>query len=298
MLTINVLGSGSSGNSALVRSERTSVLIDAGLSARRLKRGLDAVGCDPEDLSAIVLTHEHGDHVRGLDVFCRQHEVPVYCNALTRESLEQSLRHSKQWRIVEAESAFVIGDLEASAFAVTHDAVDPMGFVFSDAESTLGVLSDVGHVTKSVRRALGSVDTLFVEANYDLLMLQNDTKRPWSTKQRILSRHGHLSNDQAAELVGHCAPESLQQVVLGHLSQDCNDPSLARETVEKRLESLGHSSVGVRCAGPDGLPDTLSVASAEIGRARRSEQRQRMRRLEASHGMNDPVPVLVQTELF
>ena len=162
--------------------------------------GISAAGGDPSKLSAIVLSHEHGDHVRGLDVFCRQYDVPVYCNALTCESLRHSLSHSKQWRLIEAGNSFVVGDIDITAFSVIHDAVDPMGYVLSDGESKLGFLSDVGHITKVVRRCLQDVDTLFTEANYDLLMLQNDTKRPWSTKQRLLSRHGHLSNEQTAAL--------------------------------------------------------------------------------------------------
>lgn len=267
MLRINVLGSGSSGNSALVRSAGAAVLIDAGLSARKLCERLRAIGCDPDELTAVLLTHEHGDHMRGLDVFCRKSDVAVYCNALTREALEGTLRHPKQWRVAQAGSRFVIGDIEVTTFPVIHDAVDPMGFVLADGESRLGIVSDIGHVTKVVRSHLAGADTLFVEANYDVTMLQNDTKRPWSTKQRILSRHGHLSNDQTAELVGHCASEALHRVVLGHLSQDCNAPDLAREAVGRQLAGRGFAGVDVRCACAEGIPETLTVAAQARGRA-------------------------------
>ncbi len=262
MLKINVLGSGSSGNCALVRSGDSSVLIDVGLSAKKVFTRLEAIDFDPSALTGILLTHEHGDHVRGLDVFCKKADIPVYCNALTRESLQQGLRHPKQWRIAQAGSRFLVGDIEVLAFSVIHDAVDPMGYVLSDGESKLGVVSDIGHVTDGVRAHLTGVDTLFVEANYDLVLLQNDTKRPWSTKQRIVSRHGHLSNEQTAELVVECASAGLHNVVLGHLSQDCNSPEVAMETIKRHLSDKGYHGVKVRCAGAEGLEDTLAVAAA------------------------------------
>ncbi|MEZ5324428.1 MAG: MBL fold metallo-hydrolase [Verrucomicrobiales bacterium] len=285
MLKINVLGSGSSGNCALVRCGDSSVLIDVGLSAKMVCSRLEAIDFDPGDLSAILLTHEHGDHVRGLDVFCKKADVPVYCNALTRESLQKGLKHPKQWRIAQAGSRFMVGGIEVAAFSVIHDAVDPMGYVLSDGESRLGIVSDIGHVTKGVRAQLTGVDTLFVEANYDLMLLQNDTKRPWSTKQRIVSRHGHLSNEQTAELVVECAATGLQNVVLGHLSQDCNSPEVAVDTIERHLAQNGHFGVSVHCAGADGLEGTLEVAAA----ARKSG---------AESGGASSAAVWVQAELF
>lgn len=261
MLKINVLGSGSSGNCALVRSGDSSVLIDAGLSARRISDRLEAIGFDPCELTGILLTHEHGDHVRGLDVFCKKADVPVYCNALTQETLQQGLKHPKRWKIAQAGSRFTVGKIEVNTFSVIHDAVDPMGYVLADEESTLGVVSDIGHITNSVRKQLAGVNTLFVEANYDLVLLQNDTKRPWSTKQRILSRHGHLSNEQTAELVVECASSGLHRVVLGHLSQDCNSPEVALQTIQRQLVKNGFEEIDICCAGAEGIPDTLTVAA-------------------------------------
>ena len=248
MLEFSVLGSGSSGNCALVRSGTTTFLLDAGLSARQLNRRIELLGIDPESLGGILITHEHGDHTRGIDVFCRKNPLPVYCTSMTREVVRESIRGGVEWRIFESGGNFVIGDFEIQSFPVPHDAVDPLGFSIRCGGSNLGILSDVGHVTTLVRDRLGGVNALFVEANYDEVLLQNDTRRPWSTKQRIQSKHGHLSNGQTADLVAEVASKDLGRVVLGHLSGDCNDPALACATVSGKLKERGHSHVEVSCA--------------------------------------------------
>jgi len=248
MLEFAVLGSGSSGNSAVVCAGDTRLLIDAGLSARQICRRLEVIGIDPDSLSAILLTHEHGDHVRGIDVFCRKRKLPVYATAHTAALVREQVRSEVVWRPFEAGSRFSIGPVEAESFSVPHDAVDPVGFVLQAASSRLGILSDVGHVTRLIVDRLRGVHTLFTEANYDELMLQNDTARPWPTKQRISNRHGHLSNEQTVELVREVAGPDLQRVVLGHLSSDCNCPDLASRLVRESLSRNGHSRVEVECA--------------------------------------------------
>lgn len=248
MLRFSVLGSGSSGNSAVVCFGDTRVLIDAGLSARQLCLRLEAIGIDPNSLTAIVLTHEHGDHAGGLDVFCRKRAPLVYATSHTCEMVAETVRSRVAWRKFEAGETFAIEGLRIETFSVPHDAVDPVGFVFRGERTAVGVLSDVGHVTALIRERLRGVDSLFVESNYDELMLQNDTKRPWSTKQRISSRHGHLSNDQTAELVVEIASERLHRVVLGHLSRDCNAPEVATAAIRQRLERAGFPGVDVECA--------------------------------------------------
>lgn len=249
MLQFSVLGSGSGGNSAVARSGNGCILIDAGLSARQLVLRLEAVGICPEELDAIILTHEHGDHTRGLDVFLRDREIPVYCNVRTREVLARYCPKAKiSWRLFESGEAFQIEDIRVQSFYVPHDAVEPMGYVLRNGQGALGVISDVGHVTTLVRDHLDGVDTLYVEANYDEVMLVNDTKRPWSTKQRISSRHGHLSNAQAADLAVSVASPKLHRVVLGHLSRDCNTPEVAANFVRQQLLNAGVEHVEVCCA--------------------------------------------------
>ncbi|MEM0896061.1 MAG: MBL fold metallo-hydrolase, partial [Verrucomicrobiota bacterium] len=188
------------------------------------------------------------DHVRGLKVLLRRCEVPVYCNLLTREAMNGTAPQNAKWKIFESGNEFEIGGIQIETFRVAHDAAEPVGFVLKDRESSIGVLSDVGWITNLVRSRLEGVQTLFVEANYDEVMLQNDTVRPWSTKQRISSRHGHLSNTQTAELTSHLASGGLQQVVLGHLSGDCNAPEVAAEAIRS---APGCGEISVFCACQD-----------------------------------------------
>lgn len=254
MLKFAALGSGSSGNSALIYSDDTCILVDAGISCKQLCLRMEALGIAPERLDGILLTHEHGDHTRGLAVFCRKHKAPIFCNPVTRETIEGSLGDEISWRMIEAGTGFQIGDIAVTGFTVMHDAVDPMGFVF-ECQSTgarLGFASDVGHVTSVMRSALKGVHSLFIEANYDDVMLQNDTKRPWSLKQRIASRHGHLSNAQTADLVKEIAAGGqLQRVLLGHLSEDCNSAEVAENAIHVALQRERMTAIEVSVAQRD-----------------------------------------------
>jgi phosphoribosyl 1,2-cyclic phosphodiesterase len=248
MLELAILGSGSSGNSALVCLGETRILIDAGLSARQLCTRLDQIGVASDSISAVVLTHEHGDHTKGLDVFCRKRPLPVYASTHTCAMVREGMSAPVRWHQFEAGSGFQIGGVLIESFPVPHDAVDPVGFVFACGRSRIGLLSDVGHVTRLIVERLKGVDTLFTEANYDEMMLQNDVHRPWATKQRISNRHGHLSNDQTAELLAEIAHPGLHRVVLGHLSSDCNTSVLACEVIRNRLAAAGFPDVIVECA--------------------------------------------------
>ncbi|HAT19086.1 MAG TPA: metal-dependent hydrolase [Verrucomicrobiales bacterium] len=226
-MRLAVLGSGSGGNSVVVTDRETTILIDAGLSARQLCQRLQGIGVDPDSIDGILLSHEHSDHTGGLKVFLRKRPIPVYSNALTRELLEERLGDQIEWRIFQRSQSFQVGGITVEAFALPHDAVDPVGFVCEASGARVGFATDFGHVTTLVRERLRGVCALLVEANYDQGMLEEDTRRPWSIKQRISSRHGHLSNAQTAELVEGLLAHGLETVVLGHLSRDCNCPDLA-----------------------------------------------------------------------
>jgi phosphoribosyl 1,2-cyclic phosphodiesterase len=186
----------------------------------------------------------------------------VYCTALTQETLAGSLtfRSKPNWRIMNSGGAFNLRDLQIECFSVPHDAVDPVGFVIADEESRLGVLSDVGFVTNLIKDRLRRSDSLFIEANYDAQLLEADTKRPWATKQRISSRHGHLSNDQAAELVEEIAHANLHHVLLGHLSDDCNCPDRASRRIHESLQRAGARDARVVCAERHRPTATVEVA--------------------------------------
>ena len=232
-MKVVVLGSGSKGNASVVKTSNTTILVDAGLSARQLTRRLAKVGVDPESLDGILLTHEHRDHTRGLEVFLRRCPTPVFTNALTRESLEDRLNRGVDWRIFQQGHGFKVGEIDVEAFALPHDAVDPVGFVCQVNDASIGIATDLGYVTNLIRDRLQGVDALLVESNYDDKMLDQDPKRPWSIKQRISSRHGHLSNAQTAELVEGLLSHGLRTVMLGHLSGDCNSPELAMSVIRE-----------------------------------------------------------------
>jgi len=245
VFNLTVLGSGSRGNCSLVATGECRLLLDAGLSARQIIQRLDAIGVRPESLDGILITHEHGDHIAGLTIFCRRFSVPIYANPLTAESLRRGpLEEYAHWKLFATGAVFSIKDIEVQSFYVPHDAVDPTAFVLSANEGSIGFLTDLGYAPKLALERIRNVDILVVETNHDERMLQEDSKRPWSVKQRIMSRHGHLSNEAAAKLVASVAGQRLRRVVLGHLSRDCNRPELAVRAIEK----LGLSGIDLFCA--------------------------------------------------
>ena len=246
MILVTNLASGSSGNVTLVQAGDTSVLIDAGITAKRLVGHLESAGVAPAALSGILLTHEHGDHTRGLKVFCKNHSTPVFTNPLTADHMRRSSVEA-DWRLFASGSAFQIGDLNVLPFAVPHDAADPVGFVLRHENSSFAVLTDLGYATKQVINSVSGVNALLIETNHDEAMLQNDTKRPWSVKQRILSRHGHLSNAAAADVVASIATPDLRHVLLGHISEDCNSTEVASDAVRQKLHAAGHTHVTIQC---------------------------------------------------
>jgi phosphoribosyl 1,2-cyclic phosphodiesterase len=238
-----MLGSGSSGNSAYLEAGSTRLLIDAGLSGRQVRQRLLSLGRAPEGLDGILITHEHTDHTQGLVVLAAKLQIPVYCNRLTREAIESSLCIKCQFHLFETGATFEVGETVVETFGVPHDAFDPVGFLIRTAAGNLGFLTDLGHATKLVIQRARPANVLVIETNHDVEMLQNDTRRPWSLKQRILSRHGHLSNEAAANALEEIVSAGLRHVFLAHLSRDCNKPELAQAVVSERLDRLGASHV-------------------------------------------------------
>ncbi len=262
---VTILGSGSAGNCTLIESDTTRLLVDAGLSARQITQRLAACGRNVEQVDAVLLTHEHRDHTRALGVLCKTRTLPVYANRLTAEVIaddpDWNGRVHVSWRLFNTGTPFEVGDFAVESFSVPHDACDPVGYVVHHAGSgmAVGVLTDLGHATKLVTERVRATDLLVVEANHDLKMLQEDAARPWATKQRIMSRHGHLSNDAAATLTGEIVSDRLRHVFLAHLSRDCNRPELAQRVVAEKLGKLGARHVRVGVSSQDAPTQTVTL---------------------------------------
>ena len=242
----------------MVETSTTRVLVDAGLSAKRVAERLAAAGVAPEQLDGILLTHEHSDHAAAIGVWGRRHGTPVFANRLTAEALSD-LGKGVDWKIFQTGSHFELGTLQIQSFAIPHDAAEPVGFVLTHQGQSLGLLTDLGFPTRMVIERVKSVHTLIIEANHDEKMLQDDTRRPWSTKQRIMSRHGHLSNAAAGEVLASIVGNGLRRALLGHLSEDCNTPELALRTVRERLAQDGGGSVEVLCASSPGPAERFLI---------------------------------------
>lgn len=250
-VSFTILASGSSGNCAYLETESTRLLIDAGLSARQIRQRLLTLGRAPEGLQGILITHEHHDHVQGLAVLARKLRIPIYCNRLTRDALCSELGADLPFQIFTTGNTFEIGDVTVENFSIPHDAQDPVGFLLRTSDGNLGFLTDLGHATRMVIERVRSAHALVLEANHDLKLLQEDTRRPWSVKQRIASRHGHLCNEAAATVTEQVVHAGLQHLFLGHLSRDCNRPELAQKAVQDKLNDLCAAHVHLTVASPE-----------------------------------------------
>ena len=260
-----ILGSGSNGNCAFLECGSTRLLIDAGFSARQIRERLQQIGRQPEDLCGILLTHEHTDHTNGLGTLCGKLNIPIYCNRLTKEAVELQFEGTKfDFRMFGTGGSFEIGEVGIETFSVPHDAYDPVGFCLRARGVNIGFLTDLGHATKLVLERVRKAEVLVLETNHDMKLLQEDKRRPWSIKQRIASRHGHLCNDAAADVLQEIMSAELRHLYLGHLSRDCNRPELAFDTITNRLQTLGATHVKVNTTSQEARCETLSLSAAEL----------------------------------
>jgi phosphoribosyl 1,2-cyclic phosphodiesterase len=232
-LAICMLASGSKGNSSYITDGETSILIDAGLSGIELQRRLSSRGLDPESLDAIIVTHEHSDHVRGVGILSRRYKLPVYINRQTHKASTQ-LGSLHETRPFECGTRFHIRNLAIHPFSISHDAEDPVGFTIGRNGATIAIATDLGIATSMVKEHLKGCDLLILEANHDPTMLETGPY-PWPLKQRILSRTGHLSNPSSKILLEELQHEKLQHVILAHLSEINNTPQKAFDEVAKAL---------------------------------------------------------------
>jgi len=235
-----VLASGSSGNAALLATENTRILVDAGLSMKELRRRLAAIGEDLAAVDAIVITHEHSDHVAGLPVLARSRDVRavMYLTRLAAPAIDWGETQPARLEPFQAGASFQIDDIAVQSFGIPHDAVDPVGFCFAAQGVRIGVVTDLGYIPESIRFHLRGADLLVLESNHDLEMLKVGPY-PWAVKQRVMSRNGHLSNDAVSDFIGSDLDGSVRTLVLGHLSEHNNHPEIARLSASQALTARG-----------------------------------------------------------
>ena len=263
-----ILGSGSSGNSALIVTEGARILVDAGYSARKLEHLLANLGESLARIDAVFLTHEHGDHSSGIDSLKKFQGLKIFANEATAEAVQERLGHRPDWKIFETGARFRFLDVEVQSFSVPHDARDPVGFRFANGiegdlvspRRSIAWLTDLGHAPANIREYVDGCDVVVIEANHCSRLLQEDRRRPWALKQRIKSRHGHPSNHAAHELLRTTENAAWRRVYLAHLSRECNDVQLVRDTFAAlgknghrfAIEVVDPAAAGI-CCGLDAL---------------------------------------------
>lgn len=236
-MKLHVLASGSAGNSTCLQFGDTNILVDAGISARRIKTGLDAIGVAVEDVSAVLVTHEHTDHVSGLAMLTKKYRLPVYAKPATLAALPcRDLLPPDCCR--QLPESLDIGCVKIEPFAISHDAADPVGFNFFAGETKCSFATDIGFVTGSVKKRLENSDVMVFESNHDIDMLQTGSY-PWYLKKRILSNRGHLSNNDCGWTLARMAKRQHTDVFLAHISKENNRPDVAQSTVSHILEESG-----------------------------------------------------------
>lgn len=242
-LRFSVLASGSSGNSMVVEGGDTKVLIDAGLSAKKIEQLLGERDVKGAELAAIFVTHEHADHIKGLGALARKFDLPIYANGKTWEQLDKQIGAIAEMRrmVMETGCAVELGTMRIESYGISHDAAEPVGFCFYNGDRKLGLATDLGYMSSKVKDQLLDCDAIVLETNHDVEMLRMG-HYPWSIKRRILSDLGHLSNESAGEaLIDLIGGGRLKRVYMAHLSRDHNLMDLARLTLNNVVEERGVS---------------------------------------------------------
>ena len=249
------LYSGSSGNSLFLESENTKLLIDAGVSSKKIENALNSLEIAPESIDGILITHEHSDHVQGLGTFAKKFNLPVFVNQKTLDAMPKQKEKisEKNINIFKIEEKFEIGDLKIKPFSIPHDAANPCGFNIFKDNKKISIATDIGHMTRGILKNLEDSIFIMLESNYDPNVLMY-SKYPYPLKSRIAGPNGHLSNELAGKTISHLLNSGLQQAILGHLSKQSNFPELAYKTVVDELMSTNYDENSLK----------LSVASRDI----------------------------------
>ena len=233
------LYSGSSGNSIYIGTERTKLLIDAGVSGVKIAGALREIGVRPEQIDGILITHEHADHIKGVGIFSRKFDVPVYAREKTWAAMRQEIGPVKEEHVRMIDRGyFTVGDIDVCNYSIPHDAADPVAYTFYIYNRKISVATDVGCVTEAVYENVMESDLALIESNHDVELLKNG-RYPWPLKKRILGDRGHLSNEHAAALAAALAQRGTRYICLGHLSQENNEPELALAAARSALAECG-----------------------------------------------------------
>lgn len=237
MIRFSPLASSSKGNATVISGGGTHLLVDTGISATRIRKGLAECGLAVRDLTGVLFTHEHTDHTCGLGILSKKDSLRVYCTRYLGQDLRSMAATSTGFTYIEPGSPVKIGDFNVTPFAVSHDATDPVGYLFEYEGTKLGYITDTGRIMRGMDTLLAGVHGLYLESNYDNDMLYK-SGRPMALIERIESNWGHLSNEQASEFVRQIAHPNLQHIVLAHISQDCNTPEKAYSGMQQTLNEL------------------------------------------------------------
>lgn len=255
MLNFCSLYSGSSGNSLFIETENTKLLVDAGVSSKKIETALNNLEIDPSSIDGILITHEHLDHVRGLGTFAKKFNVPVFVNSKTLDNMPEQ-RDKLDLNIVNnftVGEEFEINDLSINSFQIPHDAANPCGFVISNSKKTIGIATDIGHMTSNILKKLEPSDFILIESNYEPEILKY-SPYPYNLKTRIAGPNGHLPNEEAGKTIAYLLKNNLKTAMLGHLSKENNFPELAYKTVVEELISNNYNENSLN----------LSVANRDI----------------------------------
>ena len=261
MLEFCSLYSGSSGNSLLVKTENTNILIDAGVSSKKIETALNSIDIDPSSLDGILITHEHTDHVQGLGTFAKKYDLPVFVNQKTLDAMPKQKEKisEKNINLIKIEEKFEIKDLKIKPFAIPHDAVNPCGFNIFKDNRKISIATDIGHMSNGIIKNLEDSLFILLEANYDPEVLMC-SKYPYQLKTRIAGPTGHLSNEMAGKTISYLLKSGLKQAMLGHLSKESNFPELAYKTViDELMPNFSENNFKLSVAKRDGSSPLISI---------------------------------------
>jgi phosphoribosyl 1,2-cyclic phosphodiesterase len=239
-MQFTVLSSGSTGNATVVQNESATVLVDVGMSAKRMDELFKEREVDPTSIDAIVITHEHSDHIKGLGALARKYDLPVYANEATWGALDKHIGKIADEKkvVMQTGEARDFGTLRVESYGISHDAAEPVGYCFYDGEEKLSLATDLGYMSDKVRDAISDSNVLVLESNHDVEMLRMG-RYPWNIKRRILSDVGHLSNEASGEALSQLMTGNTKRTYLAHLSREHNMMDLAKMTVRDAMESRG-----------------------------------------------------------